>query len=75
MKLVLEITVNRNKVWKFLLDFIVLKSYNEIGYAPAQNMFKVNTKDTRRASILVFVLLASKIQLFDGQSSSFWEDI
>ena len=75
MKSVLEITVYRNKVWKFLLDFIVLKSYIEIGYEPAQNMFKVNNKDTRTVSILVSVLLTSKMQLFDGQSSSFWEDI
>ena len=39
MKLVLEI--------KLLLDFTVLKSSVGISYESAQNMFKVNNKDTR----------------------------
>ena len=36
---------------KLLLDFTVLKSYVGISYEPAQNMFKVNNKDTRMTSI------------------------
>ena len=43
MKLVLEM--------KLLLDFTVLKSYVGISYKPAQNMLKVNNKDTRMTSI------------------------
>ena len=43
MKLVLEM--------KLVLDFTVLKSYAGISYEPAQNMFKVNIKDTRTTSI------------------------
>ena len=43
MKLILEM--------KLLLDFTVLKSYVGISYEPAQNMFKVNNKDTRKTSI------------------------
>ena len=43
IKLVLEM--------KLLLDFTVLKSYVGISYEPAQNMFKVNNKDTRTTSI------------------------
>ena len=43
MKLVLEM--------KLLLDFTVLKSYVGISDKPAQNMFKVNNKDTRITSI------------------------
>ena len=42
MKLVLEM--------KLLLDFTVLKSYVGISDKPAQNMFKVNNKDTRMTS-------------------------
>ena len=38
-------------VGKLLLDFTVLKSYVEISYKPAKNMFKVNNKDTRTTSI------------------------
>ena len=36
---------------KLLLDFTVLKSYVGISYEPAQNMFKVNNKDTRMTSV------------------------
>ena len=52
MKLVLEITIRAIvMVGKLLLDFTVLKSYVEISYKPAKNMFKVNNKDTRTTSI------------------------
>ena len=43
MKLALEI--------KLLLEFTVLKTYIGICYKAAQNIFKVNNKDTRTASI------------------------
>ena len=36
---------------KLLLDFTVLKSYVGFSDEPAQNMFKVNNKDTRMTSI------------------------
>ena len=43
MKLALEM--------KLLLDLIVLKRYVEISNEPAQNIFKVNNKDTRTTSV------------------------
>ena len=52
MKSVLEITIPAIvTVWRLLLDFTVLKSYVGIEYEPAQNMFKVNNKDSRIISV------------------------
>ena len=52
MKSVLKITIPAiGIVWKLLLDFNVLKSYLGISDEPAQNMFKVNNRDSRTKSI------------------------